>query len=228
MAFAAGVALTAVSPATPLTWNEWPRRPRVALTFDDGPRPLPTLQLCEVLGTYRIPATFFVVGSVAAKYPELLQALTGQGHEIANHTWSHPNVRKLSAPQMRAELDRTREMIQAVTGRTTYLFRTPGGTASFLRHRFRVPLGYKLVLWNVHSLDQEGRSADEIAARVLDQVKDGDIVLMHNGLPATVQALELIVPTLQRRGFEFVTVTQLLNERAPLRLAARRSTAVRG
>jgi peptidoglycan/xylan/chitin deacetylase (PgdA/CDA1 family) len=157
-----------------------------------------------------------------------LQDLTAQGHEIANHTWSHPDIRLLSPRQMRWELDRTRELIELITGRRTSLFRTPGSTEAYLRKTFRVPAGYQLVMWNVHSLDQEGISAQQIAQRVLSKVKNGDIVLMHNGLETTIASLGIIIPELRKRGFEFVTVSELLEGHPALKLAARRSAVVRG
>jgi peptidoglycan/xylan/chitin deacetylase (PgdA/CDA1 family) len=215
------------APARPLPWSRWPNPLRVALTFDDGPHPLATMKLCDTLGRYHVHATFFVVGRVASKDPEILQALVGEGHEVANHTWNHPSIRGLSTRDMRAELDETRALIRNVTGHDTTLFRTPGSTANYLRTRFHVPAGYQLVMWNVHSLDQEGYSAERIAARVLSQVKDGDIVLMHNGLDTTVRALDTIIPALKKRGFEFVTVSELLRARRP-QWAARTSAVLPG
>jgi peptidoglycan/xylan/chitin deacetylase (PgdA/CDA1 family) len=221
--------LTITPDALPLVWNRWPPTPlRVALTFDDGPHPIPTIKLCNELAYYHTPATFFIVGSVAQKSPEILQALVGEGHEIASHTWSHPDIRRTSARQMRSELDRTRELIRSVTGRDTTLFRTPGGTEAYLRKHFHVPAGYQLVLWDVHSLDQEGVSANRISARVLSRVRGGDIVLMHNGLDTTLEALNTIIPALKKRGFEFVTVSELLAHKTSLQLASQHTDLVRG
>jgi peptidoglycan/xylan/chitin deacetylase (PgdA/CDA1 family) len=222
-----GLLLTLPAIVRPLPWSRWPAPQRVALSFDDGPHPIPTMKLCETLGRYHVPATFFIVGSVAVKSPEILQALVGEGHEVANHTWDHPNLRRVSDRQLRAELDRTRDLIRTVTGHDTNLFRTPGSTAAYLHKYFHVPSGYRLVMWNVHSLDQEGLSAEQITARVLSQVRNGDIVLMHNGLDTTVQALNVIIPALKKRGYEFVTVSELIDSRSPLQLASR-SAVVRG
>ncbi len=184
---------------------------------------MPTMQLCDVLARYQVPATFFIVGRVAAECPQTLKFLSGRGHELAGHTWTHSDIRRMSTDALRDELDRTRALIRSTTGRDTFLFRTPGGTEAFLRHSFRVPAGYQLVLWDVHSLDQEGISARRIASRVLSQVKNGDVILMHNGLASTRDALDVIIPTLQARGYEFVTVSDLMKQRPRSRLFARNS-----
>lgn len=223
------VLILLISPryAIPLEWFSWPPSPQIALTFDDGPHPLPTSLLCDVLSRYQVPATFFVVGSVAARHPGVVRELARSGHEILNHTWSHPDVRALSPSALRRELDQTRLLIERITGRNSFLFRTPGATENYLRRFFRIPSGYRLVLWDVHSLDQEGISAQQIADRVLAQAGDGDVVLMHNGLATTRDALDIIVPALQRRGFQFVTVSQL--RMRPRSLASsRRPTILQG
>lgn len=201
---------------------------RVALTFDDGPRPTPTYRLKHILWRYRVPATFFVVGKMAVQHPEVLQALARDGHEICNHSWSHADFRFLSPQQIRRELDQTRLLIQSITGQKTFYFRTPGLTEEYIRKKFRVPAGYELVLWNVHSLDQEGGTAEEIADRVIDNVKDGDVVLLHNGLQTTMEALDIIIPELKERGFEFVTVNDLLQNKRKSVFLAQRPNSIRG
>lgn len=216
------------SPAVPLEWVAWKFQPQVALTFDDGPHPLPTRQLLEVLDHYHTPATFFIVGKIAVQYPDLLRAMTSCGHELANHTWNHGDVRNLSTSALRKDLDQTRWLIESITGKQTFLFRTPGTTEHYLRRSFRVPAGYELVLWDVHSLDQEGLSANVIASRVLAQVKDGDVILMHNGLASTREALNLIIPALQERGYEFVTVSQLMQTRDHSEVRSRSSSFIQG
>jgi peptidoglycan/xylan/chitin deacetylase (PgdA/CDA1 family) len=217
-----------LSHAVPLEWVRWSSSLKVALTFDDGPRPTPTALLCEILARYHVPSTFFVVGRVADQYPEVLRLLADQGHEVSNHTWNHPDVRFISTQAMRQELDRTRLFIQKITGQSSFLFRTPGGSENYLRKTFHIPTGYQLVLWDVHSHDQEGISADQIVDRVLSQVKDGDVILMHNGLASTREALDIIIPTLQRRGFEFVTVSKLLQNRPRSVASLRRATFLQG
>jgi peptidoglycan/xylan/chitin deacetylase (PgdA/CDA1 family) len=182
-------------------------RYRVALTFDDGPRPA-TDALRQTLDRYGVRSTFFVVGHMARRYPELVRALAAEGHEIASHTWSHRDIRRLPQQELKMELDMTRTLIKTLTGHDQYLFRAPGGQEAFLQRRFVYPANYTLVGWDVHSLDQEGLSAEAISRRMA-AVEDGDIVLMHNGMKTTMEALDKIIPALRARGFEFVTVSEL-------------------
>ena len=201
---------------------------KVAFTFDDGPRPAATLRLRTILAQYHISATFFIVGRMAAKYPDLIRDLSGDGHEIANHTWSHPDIRTLTPQQMKRELDYTRDIIYQLTGIDTRLFRTPGSTMEYLTKWFTVPESYTLVLWDVHSLDHERKPRDEIIERIESQVKDGDIILFHSGVPSTVESLDCIIPELRRRGFEFLTVSEILRYRHLRDLSSSHPTIIHG
>ena len=133
--------------------------------------------------------------------------------QLGNHTWSHPAIRSVSQARLTRELNRTRALIDTLTGRDTCLFRAPGGTKKFLQTRLRIPHGYRMVLWDVHSGDQLGITAVQIEQCVLTSVKSGDIILMHNGLKTTTTALDHMIPILKARGFKFVTVSELERER---------------
>jgi len=183
---------------------------KIALTFDDGPRPASTARLKRVLEQYQIPATFFVVGKMAQRYPQAVIDLSRSGHEIANHSWSHPNIRHLNEKQVLSELDSTRELIFELTGQQTRLFRTPGSNKTYLKNKFRVPHHYTLVLWDIHGNDHRVEAHQHIADTVIAQAQHGDIVLLHSGVQATVDALDCIIPELKARGFEFVTVSEIL------------------
>ena len=202
--------LLVLSMRLPLSPSERPLyKKMIALTFDDGPRPDGTAQLVDLLERHHVRATFFVVGKMAARYPSLVRLLAHEGHEIAGHSWSHSDIRTMSEKQMKWELDRTRLLIEKITGVQTWMFRTPGGSEHYIRSRFKVPPEYQLVLWDVHSLDNEGISPDEIVDRIETQTKDGDVLLLHNGIANTVTALEKAIPFLREKGFEFVTVSEL-------------------
>lgn len=188
--------------------------PLVALTFDDGPHPAATRRLRDILRDHQVPATFFVVGKVAARHPKVVKNLAREGHEIAGHSWSHPDIQRVSARRMKRELDKTRRLIHRLTGVDTWLFRTPGSTLSYIRKWFRIPRGYTLVLWDVHSRDHEGLSADAMVDRIMGQVSDGDIVLLHNGYRSTAEAVESLIPLLKKRGYQFVTISTLLQHSA--------------
>jgi len=182
----------------------------VALTFDDGPFPGPTTRLFRILQNHQIKATFFIVGKVARRFPSLLKMLAEEGHEIANHTWTHPDLTKISPEGLLEELRRTKSLIEKITGQNTNLFRTPGSTEHFLRKRFSVPEGFQLVLWDLHGLDIQGLTSAEISERVQTKVQDGDVILLHNGRETTVKALDFIIEGLKARDFEFVTVSDLI------------------
>lgn len=184
-------------------------RYRVALTFDDGPRPRGTERLQKLLTRHDVKATFFLVGRMAYRHPELVRLLADSGHQLGGHSWSHSDIRKMSPATLKMELELTRLWLKHYTGQDSYYFRPPGGTEKYLRTRFRSPERYHLVMWDVHSLDHDGRPAEEIARRIEERVQDGDVILLHNNLETTVQALETVIPHLKARGFEFVTVSQL-------------------
>lgn len=184
----------------------------VALTFDDGPRPESTDQLLDTLKRHHVKGTFFVVGQMAELYPEGVLRMVQDGHEVANHSWSHPLMKDTTEREFILELEKTDDLIMKLTGRSNLLFRPPGSTRRQLE-KLSPPSGRKMVLWDVHSQDHLGLSAKQIIRNVLDATQDGDVLLFHNGLPNTIQALDVIIPVLKRRGFQFVVVSDLLKRR---------------
>lgn len=201
---------------------------KIALTFDDGPWPARTRRLREVLTRHNVRATFFIVGKVAARFPHVVRALDREGHWLANHTWSHPRITSLTVDQLAAELEATKDLIQRLTGKETWLFRPSGSTEHYLRKRFVVPPGFELVLWDVHSLDIEGLSAAAIVERVESQVEDGDVIIFHNGKQTTVEALDCLIPALKSYGFEFVSLDRLMQTDYRRILSAAKPTIIRG
>jgi peptidoglycan/xylan/chitin deacetylase (PgdA/CDA1 family) len=182
--------------------------PRVALTFDDGPHPAGTRRLCAVLDQFGAKATFFVVGKVAAIYPDLVREMAAHGHEIGGHSWTHADFATLPPERLAWEIGRTRAFLEATLGVPAPLYRTPGGTQ---KSRLKLPpdLARNEVRWTLHTLDHQGAPADVIAQRLLN-ARDGDIILMHNGLRTTTAALECALPELRARGYTFVTVSELM------------------
>jgi len=215
-----------ISPAA--FWSRPFLKRKIALTFDDGPKPFATRRLLRVLKRQGVVGTFFIVGRMAAAHPELVRALFKEGHEIANHTWSHSDLKNMSPEEFADELEGTRQLIRELTGRNSFLFRTPGSTENFIRKHFVVPPKYTLILWDVHSLDQRGLPADQIAARVESAVKDGDIILMHNGIKSTPEALAILIPDLKSRGFKFLTVSELIKYRQKFLTSAVNQTIIHG
>jgi peptidoglycan/xylan/chitin deacetylase (PgdA/CDA1 family) len=187
-----------------------PQRPWIALTFDDGPHPIMTERLVNVLKQEGVPGTFFVVGKMAVRYPGIVQVIAREGNEVANHTFSHPNISKLDNKTLLNELGQTKAIIRKLTGQDSVIFRPPGGDYSRRTLRVASKAGYHMVLWTVLTKDVNGASVDLIRHRILHNACDGAIVLMHSGMPNTVEILPSVIEELRREGYHFVTVSQLM------------------
>lgn len=195
-----------------------PTANRIALTFDDGPDPRFTEQVLDILRAENVPATFFVMGSRAIAYPEIVQRMVAEGHIIGNHTYFHPNlVKEGDLATLEREVMRTEDTLNDLIGYRTKLFRAPYG---FLYNELvekLAELNYSIIVWSVDSLDWQEDPPAEIAANVLNNVQPGAIILMHDGgdwdadRTNTIESLKQIIPTLKQQGYEFVTVPQLLN-----------------
>ncbi|MBP2328954.1 peptidoglycan/xylan/chitin deacetylase (PgdA/CDA1 family) [Kibdelosporangium banguiense] len=177
----------------------------VALTFDDGPGP-DTGKLLDTLARFGAHATFFVVGQNATYHGDLLRREAAEGHEIGNHSWSHPDLRKLTADQVRDQLDRTDQAIADATGRKPTLIRPPYGA---INDTVRGAVERPMALWSLDTLDWKFRDSTKVTQTVLDTVKPGDIVLLHDNHPTSVAAVPAILSGLKDLGYQFVTVSQL-------------------
>ncbi len=195
------------------------RRPAIALTFDDGPDPETTPRLLELLARHGAHATFFLIGSHAEQYPELVRRLAREGHEIGNHTYAHPRLLNLARSHpMQREIERGQQALQALApSAATPSYRPPVGLKSPWLARVQRRLGLRVVLWSLHARDTGRATAEQVAHRVLTRIGPGDIVVMHDGHDicgrhrrTAVAALELVLPELDRRGLKAVTVEQLL------------------
>ena len=183
-----------------------PSKPMVALTFDDGPQPSVGNRIMDCLAQYGGKATFFMVGERVGSYKTEVQRMVAEGHEVANHTMNHKYLQKLGAAQIQAQVNNGNDAIQAACGVRPTLLRLPGGNhnAAVLANA-----GMPMIQWNVDTLDWKTRNADKTVAAVLNHVKDGDIILMHELYGATGDAVARIVPELHKRGFQMVTVSQM-------------------
>jgi peptidoglycan/xylan/chitin deacetylase (PgdA/CDA1 family) len=188
---------------------------RIALTFDDGPHPVLTERLLDLLERERVAATFFVVGRQAERHPALLRAIARDGHELANHTYSHPNLATLSSTAVLAELDGARRIIENETGAPCRLFRPPGGRFKPSTVELAARNGYSMVLWSVFPRDHGSPPASKIHERVLAAASDGGVVLLHSGMENTLAALPGLIAELRARGYRFLTVSELLREDLP-------------
>jgi peptidoglycan/xylan/chitin deacetylase (PgdA/CDA1 family) len=186
----------------------------IALTLDDGPDPRYTPQVLDVLRRYEVTATFFVIGSSVRARPGIVRAIAAEGHQIANHTWSHPNLRRLGARRIRAELERASEAIYEVTDDEPTAFRAPGGAWSPATFEVCDSLGLRPVDWSVDPRDWSRPGVNHIVDTIMRQTRDGSIILGHDGRgdrhsspdrSQTVAALRTVLPRLLDAGYHFVT-----------------------
>lgn len=188
----------------------------IALTFDDGPHPQYTERLLKVLAEHNVKATFFVVGKQAEKHPDLIQKIFQEGHELANHTYSHRDMRLLTPDEIGDELDRTGKWVESVTAQRMRFFRPPGGQYDADILREAESLGYRIVLWNIFPQDHTRPDPETLKARVLSTREARGVVLLHSGIESTVQVLPDLIEEFKSRGYGFVTVSQM----APADVAA--------
>lgn len=188
-----------------------PTKPYVALTFDDGPHGNKTLDLLDRLKQLRVPATFFVVGSKVRVYPEIVERIVLDGHELGNHTFHHYRLPRIPLAAVPEEITRTRDLLREIVGVDVRLFRPPGGEYNDAIQKIVKDLDAVNVLWSDDPADYKvGRTAPQIAQFLLRDITPGGIVLLHSGLPETVAALPTFVNALRAKGLQFVTVSELV------------------
>lgn len=168
--------------------------------------------LIDILGKYDVPATFFVVGDWVDHYPESVKALSDAGHDIMNHSNTHPDLTQCSTDTVIAEIENCNDKIEDVTGVRPTLHRCPYGAYNDNVIEAIRSLGMEPIQWDVDSLDWKGLSATEITERVLTRVQGGSIVLFHNAAEHTPEALPDIIETLQSQGYTFVKIADLILE----------------
>jgi peptidoglycan/xylan/chitin deacetylase (PgdA/CDA1 family) len=180
----------------------------VALTFDDGPDPVDTPKLLDLLREKGVKATFFVVGKRADQYPEIVRRAWAEGHLIANHTWSHYSLFCFLMPgRLRAEIDRCTESIRRTCGSRPRFFRSPVGMRHPLLGLYLKDAGLEYVSWSIRTRDTLTANSSVLARRIL-KAAGGDIILLHDHLPggadAMLEVLPRVIDELRERGFEFV------------------------
>lgn len=200
--------------------------PLIALTFDDGPHPSLTPQLLDILRAANVRATFYMIGRNVARYPQLAARVAEEGHEIGNHTWSHPSLFGYSDAGVLDQVDRTNQAVQDAVGRPPVTMRPPYGN---LHDRQRLMLyrarNMPTVLWSVDPLDWQRPGSSVVTQRIVRAAHPGAVVLSHDIHAPTVRAMPGTIAGLAARGFRFVTVSELIGwprwDRRRLRLAAR-------
>lgn len=177
----------------------------VALTFDDGPSRY-TNDIIDILEKNDAVATFFILGNKVKLYEDTLKKSISNGNEIGNHTFNHKWLTKLTDDEIKEQISNTQSIIEEVTGYTPLLFRPSYGS---LNKRVRKDINLDIVLWNVDTMDWKYKSTNKIVARATNNVKDMDIILLHDTYKSTKDSLEKIITTLKDKGFTFVTVSEL-------------------
>jgi peptidoglycan/xylan/chitin deacetylase (PgdA/CDA1 family) len=183
------------------------KQKKVALTFDDGPHPTYTKELLDGLKKRGVKATFFVVGEQVESCPKIIRRMYRQGHLIGNHTYHHVQLNVMSEEQACSEVLDTNAAIREITGEEPMYLRPPYGE---WEKTLEGTVNMIPVLWDVDSLDWTTDNVDEIVQRVLNEVEDGDVILMHDYYESSVRAALTIVDALQTQGYEFVTVNELI------------------
>jgi len=191
--------------------------PLIAITFDDGPDPVLTPRLLDLLKERGIHATFFLVGKNAAAFPEVVRRIVEEGHEVGNHSWSHPLLTQLSAEGVESQLRRTHDAIVKACGTAPLLYRPPyGAVRATQRARIEKSFGYPAILWDVDPQDwQHPRNAQKVYDSIQRQTRPGSIILCHDIHETTIAAMPATLDDLTARGFRFATVTQLIAYTTP-------------
>ncbi len=185
-----------------------------ALTFDDGPHPVLTDEILDILAEYNVKATFFVIGKNAESYKKQLIRAYSEGHEIGNHTYSHLTASEKNRTSLTEELRKTDNVIFKLTGHHPTLFRPPTGYCNSVAVQSAAEMGYKIILWTVDTRDWAHTSAATIQKNVSENIGNGAIILFHDyisGSSSTADALRGLLPKLIDDGYSFDTVSNLLS-----------------
>ena len=186
--------------------------PVLALTFDDGPHPSNTPRLLDILRSHDVKATFYVTGENARRYPHILRRMTAEGHEIGNHTMSHGRITKMSQSQIRQEIGATNQAVHSATGRVPRSFRPPyGSTNEGLKSWIKSEFGMPSILWSVDPEDWKKPGVGVVTNRLVNGASRGGILLLHDIHAASIEATPGTLSQLKRRGYQFVTISQLID-----------------
>ncbi|MBP1927275.1 peptidoglycan/xylan/chitin deacetylase (PgdA/CDA1 family) [Sedimentibacter acidaminivorans] len=183
-----------------------PDQPMVAITFDDGPSQYYTPIILDVLKENDARATFFVLGNEVKKNKEILVRMIDEGNEIGNHSYNHKDLTSISDYELYQQIVGTDEFIEDITGIKPTVIRPPYG---FVNDRISSRIYKPIILWSLDTLDWQNRNTKKICSNILENVKDGDIVLMHDIYGTTADAVKIVVPELVKRGYQLVTVSEL-------------------
>ena len=183
---------------------------KVAISFDASWGAEKTPQILETLREEGLKTTFFLTGFWVEKYPDMVEKIAAEGHEIGNHTYSHPHLNQLGEKEIEQEVQKVHDMIKEVTEQDPTLFRPPFGEYSNKVIKVLDKMGYKTIQWSVDSLDWKDLTQEEIAKRVLGGLHEGAIVLFHNNAKYTADALPLVIQGAREKGYTIVPISELI------------------
>ncbi len=188
---------------------------KIALTFDDGPHPKYTPQVLKILKEENVTATFFWLGSMVKNNPETAQMVTDGGYEIGTHSWDHPKLQGRTTEFVRKQILDTQDLVQQMTGKRPRLFRPPYGATGVAVNEICKQDGLVICLWTVDTLDwNQRRPTEKVVDAAIHETGNGSVILMHDIQPRTVAHLSEIIHGLKERGFTFVTMGELIAEKA--------------
>jgi peptidoglycan/xylan/chitin deacetylase (PgdA/CDA1 family) len=195
-------------------------RPQIALTFDDGPHPLYTPEILQILKKFDMFATFFMTGANISAHRDIVKRLAGEGHEIGNHTFAHPRSVFCGKRTLTQEIESTTALIEKITGHKPTVFRPPYGLVTPATLAICRRFNLSTILWSTNTRDYAGYAAQRIADRAINGLHPGAILLFHErhfrdssrSYAATIQALEILAPVIVNRAIKAVTVSQLLRQ----------------
>ncbi len=182
-------------------------KPKVALTFDDGPHPEYTPKLLDALKERGVKATFFLIGKNAKVHPEIVKRIADEGHVIGNHTMNHVEITKMADADAFLELDENRKLLEGITGMPVEYMRPPFGA---WQKSLENKVNALPVLWSVDPLDWTTENTEEVVRRVIEEVEEDDIILLHDYYESSVEAAIRIVDILQAEGYDFVPIDELI------------------
>ncbi len=183
---------------------------QVAISYDAAWGADKTEDILTVLKEYEVTATFFLVGFWVDKYPEKVKAIQEAGMEIGTHSDSHPDLAKKNADEVKQELESSMQKITNITGNKVELFRAPFGSYNNTVISIADNLGLKTIQWNIDSLDWKGLSASDVNNRVMKNLSNGSIILMHNNADNVVQSTKLVLENLKNRGYKVTSIGELI------------------
>lgn len=190
-----------------------PNKPMIALTFDDGPMP-ESERVLNALAQYDAKATFFILGKNIEGNEAVLRRMVEEGHQVGAHSWSHPNLTKISQSAVMSQMTRTMDKVKEITGYDITMMRPPYGALHRISRRPMIELNLPVILWSIDSLDWKTRNAGSTVREILNQAQNGAIVLCHDVWDSTGAAMETLIPQLMEKGYQLVTVAEMMSFRS--------------